>query len=186
MKDLHYNYKYNLRYILINKLGNIKNNIEVPFIKKLIFLINIKNIENIDERQIYNYFYLFKFFLGKKAYISKNKKVYHLGKWYYSFNIQIIINNKDMYCLLLYIYNNILFEIDKSLLKLEFIKNKNIEKIYTIFYLINEDNSIYNEYKTNYGLFNLKSPIKIYFYLIGVDEISKKIFIENILKKNIK
>lgn len=186
MKDLHFNYKYNLRHIFVNKLGNIKNHIKIPFIKKLIFLINIKNIENIDERQIYNYFYLFKFFLGRKAYVNKNKKVYHLGKWYYSFNIQIIINNKDMYWLLYYIYNNILYEIDKSLLKLEFINKKKIEKIYTIFYLINEDNSIYNEYKTNYGLFYLKSPIKINFYLIGVDEISKKIFIENILKKKIK
>jgi hypothetical protein len=80
MKNLHFTYKYNLRYILINKLGFIENNIKIPFIKKLIFLINIRNIENIDERQIYNYFYLFKFFLGRKAYISKNKKNYHLGK----------------------------------------------------------------------------------------------------------
>jgi hypothetical protein len=69
---------------------------------------------------------------------------------------------------------------------LEFINKKKIENIYTIFYLVNEDNSIYNEYKTNYGLFYLKSPIKINFYLIGVDEISKKIFIENILKRKIK
>jgi hypothetical protein len=80
MKDLHFVYKYNIRHILINKLGYIKNEINIPFIKKLIFLINIKNIENIDERQIYNYFYLFKFFLGRKSYISKNKKIYHLGK----------------------------------------------------------------------------------------------------------
>ena len=185
MKDLHFNYKYNLRYILINKLGNLDSSFKIPYIKKLIFLINIKNIENIDERQIYNYFYLFKFFLGRKSYISKNKKIYHLGKWYYSFNIQIIINNKDMFLLFYYIYNNILYEIDKSLIKLEFINKKKIENIYNIFYIVNEDNSIYNEYKTNFGLFYLKSPIKIYFYLMGVDEISKNVFIENLLKKDI-
>jgi ribosomal protein L5 len=80
MKDLQFTYKYNIRHILINKLGHIKNEMNIPFIKKLIFLINIRNIENVDERQIYNYFYLFKFFLGRKTYITKNKKIYHLGK----------------------------------------------------------------------------------------------------------
>jgi len=80
MKDLQFTYKYNIRHILINKLGYIKNEMNIPFIKKLIFLINIRNIENVDERQIYNYFYLFKFFLGRKTYITKNKKIYHLGK----------------------------------------------------------------------------------------------------------
>jgi len=182
MKDLQFTYKYNIRHILINKLGHIKNEMNIPFIKKLIFLINIRNIENVDERQIYNYFYLFKFFLGRKTYITKNKKIYHLGKWYYSFNIQIIINNKDIYSLLYYLYNNIINEIDKSLIKSLFI-NKKIENKYIIFSIINEDNSIYNEYKTNYGLFNLKSPIKLYFYMVGLDENSKKILIENIFKK---
>lgn len=182
MKDLQFTYKYNIRHILINKLGYIKNEMNIPFIKKLIFLINIRNIENVDERQIYNYFYLFKFFLGRKTYITKNKKIYHLGKWYYSFNIQIIINNKDIYSLLYYLYNNIINEIDKSLIKSLFI-NKKIENKYIVFSIINEDNSIYNEYKTNYGLFNLKSPIKLYFYMVGLDENSKKILIENILKK---
>ena len=182
MKDLQFTYKYNIRHILINKLGHIKNEMNIPFIKKLIFLINIRNIENVDERQIYNYFYLFKFFLGRKTYITKNKKIYHLGKWYYSFNIQIIINNKDIYSLLYYLYNNIINEIDKSLIKSLFI-NKKIENKYIIFSIINEDNSIYNEYKTNYGLFYLKSPIKLYFYMVGLDENSKKILIENIFKK---
>jgi hypothetical protein len=91
-----------------------------------------------------------------------------------------------MYFLLYYLYNNILYEIDKSLMKFNFINKKKIENKYSIFNLINEDNSIYNEYKTNYGLFHLKSPIKIYFYLVGVDERSKKIYIENLLKKDIK
>jgi hypothetical protein len=70
-------------------------------------------------------------------------------------------------------------------MKLNFTNKKKINNKYNIFYLINEDNSIYNEYKTNYGLFNLKSPIKLYFYLIGVDEISKKLFIKNLLKRKI-
>ena len=69
-------------------------------------------------------------------------------------------------------------------MKYNFIKK--IKNIYNIFYLVNEDNSIYNEYKTNYGLFNLKSPIKIYFFIKGVDDNSKKIFIKNLLKKKIK
>ena len=182
MKDLLFIYKNNLRYIYIYKCNDLINTYDIPNLKKLIILIPIKNIENIDERQIYNYFYLFKFFLGRKTYITKNKKIYHLGKWYYSFNIQIIINNKDIYSLLYYLYNNIINEIDKSLIKSLFI-NKKIENKYIIFSIINEDNSIYNEYKTNYGLFYLKSPIKLYFYMVGLDENSKKILIENILKK---
>jgi hypothetical protein len=80
MKDLFFIYNNNLRYINIYKCNDLINTYNIPNLKKLIILIPIKNIENIDERQIYNYFYLFKFFLGRKAYFNKSKKIYHLGK----------------------------------------------------------------------------------------------------------
>lgn len=78
--DFLFTYKYTIRFLLINKLGYIKNTYSVPKIKKLIFYFSLKKLIDLDDVQIYNNFYLIKFFLGKKAFISKNKNYFLLGK----------------------------------------------------------------------------------------------------------
>jgi hypothetical protein len=78
--DFLFTYKYTLRFLFINKLGNIKNTLNIPKIKKLIYFFSLKNLEDIDSVQIYNNFYLFKFFLGRNAFFSKTKSFFLLGK----------------------------------------------------------------------------------------------------------
>lgn len=176
--DLFFTYKYNLRFLLINKLGYLNNTYNIPSIKKLILYVPLKRLEDIDEVQIYNNFYLFKFFLGRKAYFTKTKKFFSLGKWYYNFNINIIINNnKDIYLLLYYIFNNVFFNVEKNLLNLGF-----VNKFLNIFFFVNKDINIYSDLKTNLGLFNIKAPLNINLYLLGVDNISKVIYIKNLYK----
>ena len=92
--DLYFTYKYNLRFILLNKLGQLKNTYNVPLIKKIILFVSFKKLENIDEVEIFNCFYLFKFFFGRQAFFSKTKSHFKLGKWYHNFNVQLIIINK--------------------------------------------------------------------------------------------
>jgi hypothetical protein len=77
--DFFFTYKYSLRFLLINKIVNIKNSYNIPNIQKIIFFFSLKKLEDIDNVQIYNNFYLFRFFLGKNAFITKNKKYFSLG-----------------------------------------------------------------------------------------------------------
>lgn len=78
--DLFFTYKYTLRFLLIQKLGYKYNTYTLPNISNLIFYFSIKKLEDIDNIEIYNYFYLFKQFFGRKAFLSKIKSNYSLGK----------------------------------------------------------------------------------------------------------
>jgi hypothetical protein len=77
--DPNFTYRYNLRFILINKIGGISNTLNVPSIDKVLFLFNLNRLEDIDDIQLYNNFYLFKFFFGRNAFFSKTKKFFLLG-----------------------------------------------------------------------------------------------------------
>jgi hypothetical protein len=105
-----------------------------------------------------------------------------LGKWYYNFNVQLIINNeKDLYNLLYFFLNNILFNIDKSFIKKGFLSKK-----LNIFYFIIKDVNIFSEIKTNLGLFNLKKSLNFTIYVLGVNknEIKNVKLLLNNLKLN--
>jgi hypothetical protein len=78
--DLLFTYKNSFRYILINKLGNIYNIYNIPKIRKIIFYFSFNKLEDLDDVQIYNSFYLLKFFLGHNAFFTKNKSFFLLGK----------------------------------------------------------------------------------------------------------
>jgi len=70
-----FNYKYVIRFILLNKI-NFINTFNLPKIKKLIFFFNLSKIEDLNDIQLYNYFYLIKFFFGRNSFFSKIKKYY--------------------------------------------------------------------------------------------------------------
>lgn len=163
--DLLFTYKYTLRFLLINKLGCIYNTYNLPKINKIIFYFIFKKLEDLDDVQIYNSFYLFKFFFGRNAFFSKNKTYFYLGKWYYNFNVQLIVNNyKEIYFLFYYFINNILVNIEKI-----FIKKGFYSKHLNIFYFIIKDINIFSEIKTNLGLFNLKTALNFNIYILGGD-----------------
>lgn len=174
--DFLFTYKYTLRFLLINKLGSIKNTYNIPKIKKLIFYFSLKKLIDLDDVQIYNNFYLLKFFLGKNAFITKNKNYFLLGKWYNNFNVQLIINNyKSIYFIFFYFLNNVLFNIDKTFIKKGFFSKK-----LNIFYFIVKDMNFFSEIKTNLGLFNLKSALIINIYILGTDINKSNIFLKNL------
>lgn len=178
--DLFFTYKYSLRFLSINKFGFFFNTYNIPFINRIFLCFFLKRLEDIDEVQIYNNFYLFKFFFGTKAFYSKTKKFFSLGVWYYNFNVQLILNNqKDIYFLLYFFFNNIIVNVEKNLCSFGLLNKK-----LNIFYFILRDINIYSELKTNMGLFNIKVPLNVNLYLSGCDYNSSKLFL-NILKINI-
>lgn len=151
--DSYFNYKNTTRYKLINKLYLI-NTFNIPEISKLVFLFNLIKMEDLNNIQFLNYFYLIKFFFGKNAYFNKFNKYYLLGTWYYNINVIVCLNNnKEIINKLYYLYNNIIINIDKNLLKAK--KSNNCYSIKI------KDNNIYSELKTNLGLFNIKRSMII-------------------------
>ncbi len=66
---------------------------QIPSILKLKFFFNLVKLEDTDDVQIYNYLYLFKYFFGKRAYLSRIKSFFNIGKWTYSLKVQLMIYN---------------------------------------------------------------------------------------------
>jgi len=79
--DHYFTYKNSLRFLSLLKLGLYynKNTYAVPFLTKLSFFFSLSKSVDKDNISIYNYFYLFKFFFGKNAFLSKYKSFYNLG-----------------------------------------------------------------------------------------------------------
>jgi len=78
--DLFFTYKYTIRYLLSHKLINNFNTYTIPNISKIIIYFSLKKFEDLDSVEIYNYFYLFRQFFGRKAFLSKTKSQFSLGK----------------------------------------------------------------------------------------------------------
>lgn len=76
--DPFFNYKYVIRFILLNKI-RFNNTLDLPKFKKLNLSFNLSKIEDLNDIQLYNYFYLIKFFFGRNSFFSKIKKFYLLG-----------------------------------------------------------------------------------------------------------
>ena len=173
--DNFFNYKYVIRFILLNKLI-IFNTYNIPKFKNLKFFFNLAKIEDINDIQLYNYFYLIKFFFGRISFFSKVKKFYLLGHWYYNFNVQLLIfNNNRIINILYFLYNNIIINVDKNLLYLGLKDGK-----VNIFSIIIKDQNIYSELKTNLGLFNIKKYFRANLYFLGNLKINNLLLIKNL------
>lgn len=171
--DYLFTYKNCLRHLIIQKLNINKNIFNIPNIHKLSSYFFFNKLENLNDIELYNSFYLFKFFMGRKVYFTKTFSFYSLGKYYYNFNIQLILNKHvDIYDFIKFFKNNIFIKIEKNLI----IKNSSIRDTINI----NIKNiKVFSEIKTNLGLFNLNNSINIHLYLQGCNKIkNKNIFIK--------
>ena len=173
--DLNFFYKNVIRFILLNKLNNISNTYSIPYIYKLFLFFPLIKIEDVDHVQSYNYVYLFKFFFGKKAFFTRQKAFFNLGKWTYSFNVGIIFQNKNLYEHLFFLINDLLPYIDRSYLKYGV-----YSKEFKIFYLVIKDLNVFCEKKTNLGLFFLESSLNFQFFCNGVDLYGTKLLLRNL------
>ena len=60
--------------------------------------------------------YLFKFFFGRRAFLSKYKSFFSVGKWTYSYNVNLILTEKHLYNYLFLYLNDFVFNVDLSFL----------------------------------------------------------------------
>lgn len=179
--DYYSSYKNAFRFLIILKLGILykKNTLNIPYLSKLSFFFSLSKFTDKDQISILNYFYLFKFFFGKNAFLSKYKSYYNLGTWYHNFKIFIIINKKDIYPILFYYLNDFLNVIDKIYFRYGIYSSK-----FNILYIVLKDLTSFSERKTNYGLFNLEDSLNLHLYFSGGDLNSSKLIIKNLKFKH--
>jgi hypothetical protein len=79
--DYNFTYKNSIKLLVLLKLNpkNFNTVYSIPYLSKLNFFFSLSKSTDKDNISIYNYFYLFKFFFGKNAFLSKYKSYFNLG-----------------------------------------------------------------------------------------------------------
>lgn len=174
--DFNFFYKYSVRQILLHKLVVLQNRFCIPQISKLVYFFNLTKIEDLDDVQIYNYIYLFKYFFGKRAYLTRIKSFFNVGKWTYSLTVVLYYNSSNM------IYHNFFFFLNDLYLRSEslFVKYGNFSSSRNIYYIILKDLTLFSERKTNLGLFYLQQPLNLHIFYLGCDTTNVKHFFRNL------
>lgn len=172
--DFLFNYINITRFILLHK-DLIKNSFLIPKLFKAICYFPLKNLEDIDDVRIYNYFYFFKFFLGFRAFFIGYRSIQSFSKTTYDFKIQIILKQNDVFPLLSFFVYDILPILDVDYYSINLIKSKLIS-----YHFLIKDMNIFSEKKTNLGLFNLKDNLNFDLFFNSLNKDSVKLFFCNI------
>src|SRR3546814_17749611 len=91
--DFLFNYFNITRFVLLHK-DLTKNNFLIPNLNKIICYFPLKNLEDLDDVRVYNYFYFFKFFFGFRAFFIGYKSIQSFSKVTYDFKVQIILSKE--------------------------------------------------------------------------------------------
>lgn len=164
-----------MRNIIINKYGLFENSYQIPKLIKIIYTFRLYKIEDLDDVQIYNYLYYFKFFFGGIGYLTKYKSYFNLGVWTYILRVRMCINKS------MWIYDNIYLLFDEYLINIDrnAITSGYQTKLSKIYNIIIKDLNTFSDRKTNIGLFNLSTNLILTFYLNGLNSISNKMVPRN-------
>jgi hypothetical protein len=124
MFDFFFYYKYVVRFILCLKKSKIKiKSTNILKLEKAIILFDLKNIIDINNLSISNYFFFFKYFFGKIPFFSNYKHSFKLNVNYYNFFIMYNFKKKDIYYVFYFFINDIYFNISKNLININKVGN---------------------------------------------------------------
>ena len=159
--DYFFNYKYIARFILLHKSNCFFNTHELPLLRGLLFYFSISGLEDLDDVRTFNYFYIFRFFLGNKSFFTKFKSDFRLGHTFYSFHVQSFFSGRFCFFPVSFLVNDVLSVI-----------NINTYSYFcsgSVFCMSFYDLNFFLEKKNNLGLFNLKNVLncKLFFSSIG-------------------
>ena len=157
MLDFFFYYRNIIRFILFLKKSKVKYNFtDILEIKKSIVYFNLKNIIDLNNLSISNYYFFFKYFFGKIPFFSSYKYNFKLNVSYYSFIILYNFKKKDIYYVLFFFINDIYLLISKNAIK--------IKKKYNFWEFIISDMNFFIEKKNSIGFFNLKDYVNFQFF----------------------
>jgi hypothetical protein len=156
--DFSFMYKNVFRFLLINK-AFLSNTHELPILKSLLIYFSVKDLEFLDDERLFNFFYLFNFFFGRRAFITRFSSSFNLNVRTYTFNVQVFFSSKYCYFPLFFLANDLL-AVSSYKPSIFFSRNKDLR---ILFYLRFFDMNLFLEKKTNAGLYYLKDNINFKF-----------------------
>jgi len=112
--DLFHHYRNILRFYLIASSKALANTYAFPFLEKVVLFFSIQQLQDLEDPRIYNYFYLLRFFFGRKAFVSNYKSAFILGKHYYTFDIRATFSAKDLFYPILFLVYELLPHINQE------------------------------------------------------------------------
>lgn len=157
--DCNFTYRYTLRSILMHRYFYFKNFFELPTLNSLLIYFSINEVEQLEDPRTFNYFYLIRFFFGRKSFFTKFSSFFSHNKNYYSFNVQIFLNKNDLFFPLFFLSNDLL-----ALTSSKFINYFFTPTRFDIFVLRFFDMNLFLEKKTNAGLYNLLNNLNYKFF----------------------
>lgn len=149
--DGSFNYTYLVRFLLIHKTDVFFSTFEVPLLRRLLFFFSVIDLSDLDDARVFNYYYLFRFFFGSKAFFTGFKTRFSLGRTFYSFNVVSFFSQRFSFFPMNFLINDVLPII-----------NKNNYGYYVdgfSFTMSFFDMNLFLEKKNNLALFNLKNPL---------------------------
>jgi len=156
MFDFFFYYKYIIRFILYLKKSETKfKPTNILKLEKVIVFFDLKNIIDLNNLSISNYYFFFKYFFGKIPFFHNYKYVFKLNVNYYNFFIMYNFKKKDIYYVLYFLINDIYFNISKNLI--------NINKVDNYWNFIINDMNFFIEKKNSIGFFHLKDYVNFRF-----------------------
>lgn len=173
--DFYFNYINCLRFMALHQYGNYANISEIAGLKKILLFFSITGVDALDNDFVYNYYYFFQFFFGYKAFFSDYSSKFSLGLTTFSFKIQLLLKKIDMFFFLNIFINDVVPVLDKGLL-ISFLFSTELKA----YGLVVKDMSIFNEKKTNIGLFNLEHNLNMRIFFTGIDIESTSIFLNSL------
>lgn len=153
--DYLFNYNYLLRFMLVHKTDAVGNTFQLPFLKSLLFSFSILDLVDLDDPRVFNYYYLFRFFFGAKAFFTNFRSKFVLGRTFYSFHVVSFFFRRGVFFPLHFLVNDVVA-----------LANKNSYGYFldgSSFTMSFFDMNLFLEKKNNLALFNLRNPLVLRF-----------------------
>jgi hypothetical protein len=156
MLDFFFYYKNITRFIIFLKKSKFKYSFfDITEINKSMVFFNIKNITDLNNLSVSNYFFFFKYFFGKIPFFLSYNYNFKLNISYYSFTILCNLKKKEIYYMLFFFFNDIYSVISKNGIILK-------KELNCWIFVINDMN-FFVEKKNSIGFFNLKDTVNFKF-----------------------
>lgn len=165
--NYHLHYFSNVRFLMLHKFF-FEHSLNIPFVKRLDLSFVLQNLEDADDVQISNYFYFFRFFFGRRAFVTQFNYFFSLGMTYYNITVMVYFLKNNVFFPMSFFSNDIFQKTKKTALDISHYQGSSIIELNDLQYFV--------ERKTNVGLFNLYSGLSIAFYFNSV-QVENEIFL---------
>jgi hypothetical protein len=159
--DYFFSYKYVLRHILINQLGEVSNTYRLPLLHEVKVFFLVRGLEFLSHPRAFNYLYLSYFFLGAIPFLQEFNSTFDFGRSFHDYKITCSFV-KNCYSIIFFLTNELLYVTNKNNYS---IYDNYFSKGFQSFCLSYFDMNLFLEKKTSIGLYNLEDYLNFRFYI---------------------